>query len=111
MTLAITIIGILVAIGWLPVFRHFWKSWRARSNPISLAICGLIGFMMYINVAVYILIKNDPVWSASIVGAVNVVVLINFYMCMRWAHRLFPELKTGKRLSDGESRARRDSMS
>ena len=67
--------------------------------------------MMYINVAVYILIKNDPVWSASIVGGMNVMVLVNFYACMRWAHKLFPELKTGKRLSDEDSRARRDSMS
>ena len=62
--------------------------------------------MMYINVAVYILINNDPIWTASVVGVVNIAVLANFYLCFRWAEHLFPELKTGKRLTDRESKAR-----
>lgn len=111
MEVILAAIGAVVALGWVPVFRHFWKAWRARSNPISLAICGLVGFMVYINCAVYILIHNDPLWTAAVVGAVNIAVLANFYLCMSWAHKLFPEIKTGKRLSDDESRARRESMS
>lgn len=112
MALAIAVIGVIVALGWLPVFRHFWKAWRSRNNPISLAICGLIGFMVYINLAVHIFIKNDPAWTAVVVGAVNVAVLINFYACFRWAKKLFPEaIEKGKRLTDEEIRERATSDS
>jgi hypothetical protein len=107
-TAVLTVLGIIVAIGWLPVFWHFWKSWKVRNNPISLAICGLVGFMMYINVAVYIFIQNDPRWTLSVVGGVNVVVLLNFYACLRWAHKLFPEIKVNERLTNEDSRARRN---
>jgi hypothetical protein len=101
--IAIAVIGALVALGWLPVFHHFWRSWRKRRNPISLAICGLIGFMVYINVAIYIFLDNDPLWTASVVGGVNIVVLLNFYACFRWAEKLFPGHQEGKRPSDEES--------
>lgn len=105
MAIAIAVIGVLVALGWMPVFRHFWRSWRKRNNPISLAICGLVGFMVYINLAVYIFMKNDPAWTAIVVGGVNVAVLLNFYLCLRWAKKLFPEaIKRGKRLTDAECR-------
>lgn len=91
MTFGIAIAGALVALGWFPVFRHFWKSWKIRGNPISLAICGLIGFMIYLNCAVYLFIQNDPLWTAIVVGAVNVIVLLNFYGCLRWAKKVFAD--------------------
>lgn len=103
MAIAIAIVGVLVALGWIPVFRHFWGAWRARNNPISLAICGLIGFMFYINVAVYVLIHNDPIWTASVVGVVNIAVLVNFYACFRWAEKIFPAVTSrSRRLTDQE---------
>lgn len=91
MAIAVTIVGILAALGWVPVFRHFWKSWRARNNPISLAICGMVGFNIYLNSAIYLFMYNDPVWVAIVIGGVNIAILVNFYFSFRMAKKKFPD--------------------
>lgn len=90
MELFATSLGFIVAAGWVPVLARFWKSWRARHHPLSLAICALISLMVYINLAVYFFVTSNPMWTSIIIGSLNIAIICAFYICLYWEKKIFP---------------------
>lgn len=83
-----------LAAAWVPVGIYFWRSWRRRGAPLSLAICGLVGFQVYLNCGTWLFLKNDPRWVGSVIAIGNVLILSNFYLCFRWQKKRFPDART-----------------
>lgn len=82
-----------LAVGWVPVGTHFWRAWRLRGAPLSLAICGLIALQIYSNASAWLFIQNDVRWVISVLSVGNLVILSNFYLCMRWQKTRFPDAR------------------
>ncbi len=100
-TFAIVVVAALLAIAWLPVGAHFWRSWRARGSPVSLAICGVVGFQIYLSSSTWLFMKNDPRWVATVMLLGNLLTLANFYLCFRWQRKRFPDAR--KNLDDARA--------
>jgi len=84
--------SILLAVAWIPILIKFIRAWRSRNNPVSLAICGIIGLSMYtttVSIAVYAFDGNT---AASTLGiyVFNAIACANFYFAFRRAEKRFP---------------------
>lgn len=93
-SLVLTVVGAVVALAWLPIFLRFYWNWRQRRNPISLAICGAIGFFMYIDGAVTLFLSAGALWAISILVVLNALGCLNFYFMFWWARRRFPDSRS-----------------
>jgi hypothetical protein len=85
--------AIAVGLAWIPVFLRFLRSWRARGNPISLAICALIMWALYAPVH---LVRTFPgSWPVATVIALDGISCVTFYVMIRYAGRKFPDTRNG----------------
>ena len=99
----LAVLSIVLAIAWVPVAAYFWRAWRFRGSPLSLAICALVGYPIFTNAnAIIFLFQEQEVSVRLLVGA-NFILLINFAICFKWQKERFPEersktveTKTGK---------------
>lgn len=90
-----TIIAAVLSIGWLPILIKFLRAWRARGNPVSLAICLVIILVIYtdvVSLALYAF-NGNPAWSMSAICGFNLLVCANFYVAIRWADKHFPNTR------------------
>jgi len=88
-TTVVVAVTAVLAILWIPIGIHFWRAWRNRGAPLSLAICGLIAFQVYLNSGTWLFLNNDPLWVGTIIAIGNVLILFNFYFCFRWQGKRF----------------------
>lgn len=96
MATALLALSIALAIAWVPILLRFVSSWRARRNPVSLAICGIIVLSVHANVivmAVYAF-NGSPQWAALTVHIFNALVCLNFYLSFMWARKRFPDARS-----------------
>ena len=88
----VPIVGaIVVALGWIPVFVRFFRSWRARGNPISIAICVLILFVLYLPI--YLTVTSSVSWPTATVIALDAIACVTFYVTFYYANRRFPDTR------------------
>jgi uncharacterized membrane protein len=95
-------VSLVLALAWVPVFRFFFRAWRERANPISLAICFLVLFAIYTNGAAVLLLAfgSSSLDAVIALRVVDLAVLVFFYLSFRWAkHRWKP--------ANGEERKKR----
>ena len=93
----ISFVATLVVItAWIPLAYRFFASWRQRRNPISLAICTLIGLFCYtlagVNAA-----KADFIELGTLEGLLlgfGVLVAVNFYVSFMWSKQRFPDSRS-----------------
>jgi hypothetical protein len=83
--------AVAVALGWIPVFVRFFRSWRARGNPISIAICVLILFALYLPI--YLPATSSMSWPFATVIALDAIVCMTFYVTFYYANRKFPDTR------------------
>lgn len=85
----------LSAVAWLPIIFRFYGNWKDRRNPVSLAICGCLCFLVYVHVMFAFTVMSVATWNVLLVGAhaFSLVTLINFYASFYWAKRRFPEAR------------------
>ncbi len=84
-------ISVILTCAWLPVVFYFFARFRERDNPISLAICGSIGLLMYSNV-VFAFAGNKYIRLASVfMHLFNLVAIVNFYLSFYWAKKKFKD--------------------
>jgi 4-amino-4-deoxy-L-arabinose transferase-like glycosyltransferase len=86
-----TLVAALSAIAWVPILIKFLRAWLTRRNPVSLAICLVIAFIIYtdvITLSVYAF-SGNPTWSFAAICGLNMVVCCNFYFSIRWADKTF----------------------
>lgn len=84
--------ALVVALAWLPVLLRFVRSWRARGNPISLAICVLV--LMALYVPPYLANTLPQSWPVATVVAIDVITCATFYATIYYASRKFPDTRT-----------------
>ena len=81
------IAAVVVALGWLPVFIKFFRSWQARTNPVSLAICILVALAIYLPT--YAVLTLPPSWPLATFLTLDSFSCIAFYVAFWWSHRYF----------------------
>lgn len=89
MSNVITCLAVVVAAGWLPVLAKFFSAWRSRKNPISLAICGVIAFCIYIDAAVVLFLNAGIEWTVAVLVGLNAIGCLHFYLSFWWARKRF----------------------
>jgi len=89
---AVPIVALVAALAWLPVLLRFVRSWRARGNPISLAICVLV--LMALYVPPYLTTTLPQSWPVVTVVAIDSIVCVTFYATIYYASRKFPDTRT-----------------
>jgi membrane protein YdbS with pleckstrin-like domain len=88
MNLALLVTSAILAVAWIPVLVRFFRNWRTRANPISLAICFLVAFSIYLCFVPFLgPSNNDPLLTALVIEGVNAVTCLFFYVSFGWARR------------------------
>lgn len=83
----------LQALAWIPITVYFWRSWRARGAPLSLAIAVLSGFQTAVGFSTYAFLVGDPLSTVLALAGGNLLVVLNFAICFRWQRRNFPDAR------------------
>lgn len=89
---AVPITALVCALGWLPVLLRFFRSWRARGNPISLAICVLVIYALYMPVYMTSTLKVS--WPLATLVATDLIACLTFYATIYYAAQKFPETRS-----------------
>ncbi len=87
-------IAAVLAVAWVPVGVHFWRSWKNRGSPLSLAILALIGYPIFINASTAIFLTEAEITTLLILIGTNLLLLLNFVMCFRWQKERFPNARS-----------------
>lgn len=84
MELALGVTAVILALAWIPVGLFFWRSWRARRSPLSLAICALVGYPVFTNASAFVYLSGPS--TSSVMGMIlaNMVLLLNFILCFKF---------------------------
>lgn len=90
----VIVVSTILAAAWIPVGIHFWRSWRQRGSPLSLAICGLIGFPIFTNVSSAVFLGQQPALTVDVLVGTNFLLLLNFILCFKWQKDRFPESRS-----------------
>lgn len=91
MTTALSIAAGFVAVLWLPILGKFFRAWRDRRNPVSLAIGLIIALMVYLSVLVVLVasFKSSFVWAVIVGLLFDFGICVNFYIAFRIAEKRF----------------------
>lgn len=89
---------LMVAVGWFPIALRFLRGWQRRRNPVSLAICATVSFVVYANImAATMVIGPDNRQAAIFLTLIfDIIVLMNFYASFRWARKRFAKTRRGE---------------
>jgi hypothetical protein len=85
----------LLVLGWLPIFLQFLKNWRGRGNPISLAICFVVAFAIYLGLVPLLGAATDPESAALAIQVANAVTCGFFHAANGWSKRKWVPNETG----------------
>ena len=86
------VISLAVALAWVPVLLKFFRSWRERANPISLAICILISTAIYLPV--YTAVALPLCWPVATIIVVGGVACVSFYLALWAARKRFRDIRS-----------------
>lgn len=91
------IIPITLALAWIPLLIRFLRGWHNRKNPVSLAICATITALIYNNVNTALTAMGQGAWETvrMLNVAVNVFVVVNFYLSFHWSGQRFLDERRG----------------
>jgi hypothetical protein len=95
MMLILMILSVVVALAWLPLLLRFFRGWRNRRNPVSLAICAALCLFTYTNVLFLLVLLDSTSWRffAWATHVFEVIVLVNFYVAFKWSSIKFPDAR------------------
>jgi len=89
------IASLALAVAWIPLFLRFLRGWKNRKNPVSLAICATISFLIYVNVMTATVALKLGDWQT--VRILNLffdgLVVVNFYVSFHWSNQRFPDAR------------------
>lgn len=88
---AVSLISCGIALFWLPITLRFYKAWRLRQNPISLAIAWLTMVVSYAHMIVGFDRAGGipPIWILSLSVGLSATACANFYFAFFWAKKKF----------------------
>lgn len=96
MNTVLIILSGALALAWLPLALRFNSGWRARRNPVSLAICASVLLFAYTNGLFALALAGWTTWRffATAWHVFGVVVVVNFYVAFRWSEKRFPDARS-----------------
>lgn len=82
---------VVLIVAWIPLLLSFFRSWRARKNPISLAICLTIFLAAFTNVYLVLSLFDKTPERVEVVvyGICNAAVVGYFHVARRCADKTF----------------------
>lgn len=91
------VLSLGLTVAWLPIFVRFRRAWKTRKNPVSLAICAMISFLMYRTLVPVLVELNLGAWPVAddLTMLFNAFVLLNFYLSFHWSAQRFPDARRG----------------
>lgn len=100
MNIVLLCLSALLALGWLPILFQFFRNWRQRNNPISLAICFAIAFTVYLCLVPFLGNVSDPVVTGLAIQGANAVTCAFFHISFGWAKRRWTPDSSRGRVTD-----------
>ncbi len=52
------IVVLVLALAWIPIILRFYRQWRNRKNPVSLAICLILFFIIYGDIGAFLIYQG-----------------------------------------------------
>lgn len=92
--IALIVVSAALAAAWIPVGVHFWKSWKHRGSPLSLAICAMVGFPVFTNISTTIFLTGSRTHTVLAMIGTNLLLLLNFMICFKWQKERFPDARS-----------------
>lgn len=85
------VLACLLAGAWLPIVRKFQLSWRARKNPVSLAIATTVLLLTYSHVVFILAMMGETTWwfVAVAIHVFETAIVTHFYVALWLANRKF----------------------
>lgn len=81
---------VAAAAAWLPIAWRFWRLFRRRGNPISLAICATVLWVIYCLLSIFWAVAGVDARALAVVRALlSAGVAAFFYGAFRWSDRHF----------------------
>lgn len=83
--------AVALAFAWVPLALKFQRSWRARKNPVSLAICLTMLLFTYANLMFVLAVTGQTSWRFYSVAtrSFEVAAIVNFFIAFRWSDTRF----------------------
>jgi len=91
------ILSVISAALWIPILTKFYKSWYARQNPVSLAICSLILLILWMAAAGVWIFSSDVSQELITVcsSGLSAMVAIVFHVAFYWSDHRFTDSRSG----------------
>lgn len=84
MVVKLGILAVIQCLLWAPIAYKFFKTWKKRKNPLSLAICLNIFYIIYVGAVPYwISSKTDIRLAIGTMLVFNLLVCSNFWLAIR----------------------------
>jgi len=88
----------VAALAWIPIAVFFFRNFKARGNPISLAILTLVALIVvaigpldyWVTVD-----RADARWLFPIIDSLSLAVCLHFYLAILWARRKYSNARNG----------------
>jgi len=90
----LVVISGVLAVAWGFVTAFFWRSWRIRKSPLSIAICAMTAYPIFTNASAAIFLYQDSKLSISLMLGTNTLLLINFALCFKWQNERFADSRS-----------------
>lgn len=84
-----------IALAWVPLLVRFYRAWRGRGNPISLAIALVVVMAAY--APTWLAGGPGAPWSWSGLAVVDSLCCAFFYAALIWARQRFPDARDGRK--------------
>jgi len=95
---AVIVLACVLALAWLPLAVRFYRGWKFRKNPVSLAIFAGCLLFTYTNTLLVLALTGQTTWQffTTALLVFDSVVVLNFYVSFYWSDKKFE----GARSSD-----------
>lgn len=96
-TLAMVLCSIcfVAALAWVPILLKFFRTWRARKNPVSFAIITVIALCMYCSLTGiwFFTGQASPMMAITAIVIGELVVCVNFHVAFAISDARFPSAR------------------
>lgn len=88
---AIVVLSCVLGLAWLPLAFRFYRGWKHRKNPVSLAIFAACLLFTYTNFLFALALTDQTTWRFFAIAShvFDGIVVLNFYVSFYWSDKKF----------------------